>query len=714
MKYRLYLCFLFGIAICSCHDRSGQANSTYNLNFEEINQKTGLPAGWGLGNVAKSDIPDDSTLHFYHADAVIKKSGKYSLLIDWSRGNKEWTASNYIINKAFEGRKIKLTGYLKTENVTGGAGLWMRIDGEESTLAFDNMESRPVTGTTDWKEYSIELDYDQQYAKKIVVGGLIAGTGKLWMDDFHISIDGKDIKDAKLYNWAPFKAELDTAFNKSSGITSINTDTGKIHMLTNLGMLWGFIKYYHSAVNKGEYNMDAELFRVLPKLLSAGNKDEENKIMEQWVDHFGVHDTCTDSGSIKKSEKIKLMPDYGYLFDNNNLPQSLIKKLDFIRRNRNPNIRHYYELNSKDGDDEFKSELPYDNDSYPDAGIRLMTLYRFWNIIQYYYPYRHLMGEDWNKVLTEFIPVFCSAKDTLAFDLACLQLIARVHGTHANLVYVPAIEQMKGRYTPYFKTAFVEDKLVVTGFFQDKVSFSEKHKVFAGDVIEAIDGVPVPDLIKKYLPITAASSYERQLSDMSLSSGYLLRGRTPTVHLQILRDGKSSEVDVQRVYNVHDEDGDDTPHFNKVIANNIGYLYPASLIDGDLDTLKVKFKDTKGIIIDMRRYPHIFIPYTYGAWLKPISSPFVIIYKVNKNVPGQFLIADTLYNGSDTGTHYNGKIVIIVNHETQSQGEFTTMAFATIPGAVVIGSTTSGDDLGDETASAAVANSLAIPKIPGF
>ncbi|HMS65882.1 MAG TPA: S41 family peptidase, partial [Ignavibacteria bacterium] len=42
--------------------------------------------------------------------------------------------------------------------------------------------------------------------------------------------------------------------------------------------------------------------------------------------------------------------------------------------------------------------------------------------------------------------------------------------------------------------------------------------------------------------------------------------------------------------------------------------------------------------------------------------------------------------------HYKGKVVIIVNQETQSQAEYTTMAFRTAPKAVVIGSTTAGAD----------------------
>lgn len=55
----------------------------------------------------------------------------------------------------FKDKKVKLEGYLKTDAVKDGyGGLYLRVDG---TRAFDNMRGRGVTGTTDWRKYSIEL-----------------------------------------------------------------------------------------------------------------------------------------------------------------------------------------------------------------------------------------------------------------------------------------------------------------------------------------------------------------------------------------------------------------------------------------------------------------------------------------------------------------------------------------------------------------------------
>jgi hypothetical protein len=53
----------------------------------------------------------------------------------------------------------------------------------------------------------------------------------------------------------------------------------------------------------------------------------------------------------------------------------------------------------------------------PDAGFQLLALYRFWNIIEYWFPYRDLLDEDWDRVLIEFVPRLALAFD--ASDTGC-------------------------------------------------------------------------------------------------------------------------------------------------------------------------------------------------------------------------------------------------------------------------------------------------------
>ncbi|MBX2904862.1 MAG: hypothetical protein KF744_02410 [Taibaiella sp.] len=87
------------------------------------------------------------------------------------------------------GKKVKMSGYLKSEDVKGWAGFWFRVDGKErgESLSFDNMHDRAVKGTTEWKKYEIVLDVPAE-ATNLAYGALLAGTGTLWFDDIQFEI----------------------------------------------------------------------------------------------------------------------------------------------------------------------------------------------------------------------------------------------------------------------------------------------------------------------------------------------------------------------------------------------------------------------------------------------------------------------------------------------------------------------------------------------
>ncbi|MGG3448559.1 helix-turn-helix domain-containing protein [Domibacillus aminovorans] len=83
----------------------------------------------------------------------------------------------------FKGKRLKLSCYLKTENVAK-SGAWLRVDNADGdTLQFDNMSERSIEGTADWNHYSIVLDVPEQSAS-IHFGVLLIGSGKVWADGF--------------------------------------------------------------------------------------------------------------------------------------------------------------------------------------------------------------------------------------------------------------------------------------------------------------------------------------------------------------------------------------------------------------------------------------------------------------------------------------------------------------------------------------------------
>jgi hypothetical protein len=99
------------------------------------------------------------------------------------------------ISKAddYLGKRVRMSGWVKTANVREGAGLWLRIDGEKGqVLGFDNMMSRPIKDTTDWARYDIVLDVPAQ-AKALAYGVLVSGEGQVWLDDLKFEVVGQEV-----------------------------------------------------------------------------------------------------------------------------------------------------------------------------------------------------------------------------------------------------------------------------------------------------------------------------------------------------------------------------------------------------------------------------------------------------------------------------------------------------------------------------------------
>jgi len=83
----------------------------------------------------------------------------------------------------FVGKRLKLSGFLKSQDVNGFCGFWMRVDDSlGDVLQFDNMGDRPIVGNNEWNHYSIVLDVPENSAV-IAFGVLLSGSGKVWIDE---------------------------------------------------------------------------------------------------------------------------------------------------------------------------------------------------------------------------------------------------------------------------------------------------------------------------------------------------------------------------------------------------------------------------------------------------------------------------------------------------------------------------------------------------
>ncbi len=667
----------------------------YNLDFEQTDPKTHLPLDWGFGPMNKYGLPTDKSYAAYHLDSVNTHHGKYAVCIDWTDPTRELTTAGYIIRQVYRGSKIRMTGFMKTENVTDGyAGLWLRLDSSGYSLEFNNMADRGVTGTTDWTEYTIELPYSPSLTNHILFGGLISGKGKIWLDDFHIYIDGVEIANAPKLLGESFdyeadkivhdtmKADLDTTNRHGSGMAKIVADAGNIRDLKNLCVVWGILKYHHEDVARGEFNMDAELFRMLPALMHAPNHADAAMALEKWVDQFGVPSVCVECKNYDKRNKVYANPDGRIPLLVADMPETLRHKLTFIFENPKSEERGYYlATDSRFGQPSFTHEYNYPEQEYPDAGVRLLALFRYWNTIEYFYPYRKHLGAGWIHALELAIPMFLNAKNETEYRHALMWLAAQTHdsqGAIANdqdeVIPLPA-----GKYELPFRSCGQNGKWFVT-----EVTDTAKG-IQAGDQVLLLNGQEPKQWFASWADYQPAPTFATERDRARVQS---LRSATQIAHVSLLRDGKKHDVAIT----CKEPDLRGLPGQTKknagfeVLNNKVGYIRGTALSNNDLGKVVEVCGKMPDLLFDLRGETYASIAMEYSKWLSEPHNGYMQL-NFDPAMPG-YITADSVNMlGSSDEKHFKGRIWILVDGTTGPHAAMAALALATIPGSKTLGAT---------------------------
>lgn len=164
-----------------------QENQFPNVNVHQEKIK-GIPSGWTL---AGSNPRDYEIIQ----DNVEPFSGYFSSSLKSvvNRPQGYVTLMQSINSDKYKGARIRFSGYVKAKFVADWASLWMRVDDVIGRpISFDNMNDRPIVGTSDWVKYEVVLDVPVS-ASEISFGVLLDGKGQIWFDKMELNVVGMDV-----------------------------------------------------------------------------------------------------------------------------------------------------------------------------------------------------------------------------------------------------------------------------------------------------------------------------------------------------------------------------------------------------------------------------------------------------------------------------------------------------------------------------------------
>ena len=468
------------------------------------------------------------------------------------------------------------------------------------------------------------------------------------------------------------KVGNDDFFNTSCiHIDSCNTQTVK--KLTLLCKIWGYLKYYHPVVAAGEYNWDFELFRIMPLILEAQSQREFEKIIYDWIQSLG--DIQVSKKSTKEQGVAEIYPDLLWIEDSLSLGNNITKCLISIRQAERSGSHHYV-VAAMPPRVTFPNENAYSKLTDLDTGYRLLALFRYWNIIQYYFPYKHLIGEDWEHILVRFIPLMIHAKNREEYIDVLYKLVASINDTHAVL-----ITRIRKKNIPV-DISFVEGKAVV---MNNNIKVSQLTR---GDIILKIEGEPIEEIAKRRLPYISASNYPTKLRELASE---LFVTDKDSLYIEFEHNGKRQSDFILCSPNVigMSRYQQDKPLVSYLPERNILYIYLGSKEGGSIpENIRAD-----GVIIDLRCYPSRKVTgYIDIRQFYPDTTEFAKFTLPSITTPGLFRFSPVLTVGEKNDEYYRGKKVILINEFTQSQAEFLAMRYRCAPNTLVIGSTTAGAD----------------------
>ena len=584
--------------------------------------------------------------------------------------------------------QITVRAAVKADPISGMASLWARQDGAAGRVAYGNLREKSIRSDQNWTLHELIMEIDPA-ATSVSVGVFFAGTGRVFVDNFELLLNGEEVDVAAVSTLKASDSDSDSDYASGSNVTISTLSSAQTRNLSLFIKIWGFLKYHHPTITGGEIDWDAEFLNSLPTVLSFQSPQERNEWLSAWIDQIGEVNACDPCAAA--STDVALHSETAWLSDETELGSTLTARLRHVHTNRPTGSAQHYVKPGPSGQAEFANEAAFSRLEHTDSGFRMLAVARYWIMIQYWFPYRDLIEADWDMVLTQALTDVVESQNEVDFQHAMFRMIASVEDSHAKLNSHLSVLPPIGTCDLPIHLRFVEHAPTVVEL-QDRMPSMSEFSV--GDVIQKIDSKVVSELLDEMRPLYAASNTAAQNRDIAAN---LTRGPCGPAQITVERDGNTLTLSSQRIAGVaknalslpRDLPGDTV----QILDGNIGYIKLSSVSREEIAEYATSIRSTDGLVLDLRNYPGDYTPYLIGQWFVETPTQFAMVTLPNFETPGEFVWQDVPpippVNSED---RIKVPIAILVDDVTQSSAEFTAMAFRALPNSIVVGSQTAGAD----------------------
>jgi C-terminal processing protease CtpA/Prc len=332
-------------------------------------------------------------------------------------------------------------------------------------------------------------------------------------------------------------------------------------------------------------------------------------------------------------------------------------------------------------------EADYSETPYPDRSHRLLALFRLYNAIEYFFPYKDLMDRPWRETLVEFVPRMGAARDATDYALTVSELATRIQDSHVTLA-APALDAYFGTHRPAVRVDLVEGETVVTEVAPDLTESGLR----LGDVVVFVDGEDAAvrrARLGRYLPASTPGRLEKKI-DLQ----FLMGSKAGSATLEVRgENGAVRRVRVPRtVEGLPPRNRARGGPVHSVLPEGYGYVDLRRLETADVGAAFETIRRTPGAIFDLRGYPssgaRAFIP----RLARPKTRPTVIGGVPRYEGSSGFSLEEQLWVDPEgpPAERYAGTVVVLVDGNAQSAAEHICALIKSVAAVTFVGSRTSG------------------------
>ncbi|MBV8530868.1 MAG: hypothetical protein JO104_06090 [Candidatus Eremiobacteraeota bacterium] len=249
------------------------------------------------------------------------------------------------------------------------------------------------------------------------------------------------------------------------------------------------------------------------------------------------------------------------------------------------------------------SAAPPQSAGLPDEAHRIFAVFKIYNVIRYFFPYRNLMGTDWNAATLRAIGDARAATDERGYIATIRRYYAHIHDGHGS-VTGPAVSELYGGGMPW-TSRYLHGEVVVTEI-TDPLE-CQRAGVRLGDVVTAVDGLPVQRALNEHAPFVNGSTPQGVFRNL-LAGGFtagIFTGLPGSAISVTLRHARSTTRFTARFRRIEMSSRHPrTGAIVRVLPGDVGYVDLDRLPLAGVDAMFSKLRQTRAIVFDDRGYPN--------------------------------------------------------------------------------------------------------------